>query len=157
MRKVFLLLLLAVTLIGCNEKEEKTNDPFTHYDQSWQGEFNGLNSKVTEVVTANDINGVRMVGIKLELENTGENNFLISPNVMMLTLNTGETIDGPFDYSPAGIDGTIAPGAIITLNINFDVGTDVNDLEWVQLHWYVMDYDAKTDVKESYAVKLELN
>jgi len=155
MRKVFLLLLLAVTLIGCNEKEE--TDPYTHYDQSWQEEFNGLNSKVTEVVTSNDINGVQMVGIKLELENAGENNFLMSPNVMMLTLSTGETIDGPFDYSPTGLGGTIAPGAIITSNINFDVRTNVNDLEWVQFHWYVMDYDAKTDVKESYAVKLELN
>jgi len=155
MRKVFLLLLLAVTLIGCNEKEE--TDPYTHYDQLWQDEFNGLNSKVTEVVTSNDINGIRMVGIKLELENAGENNFLMSPNVMMLTLSTGEAIDGPFDYSPQGLDGEIAPGAIIASNINFYVGTDVNDLEWVQLHWYVMDKDAKTDVKESYAVKLELN
>jgi len=154
MRKVFLLLLLVITLVACSEKEE--TDPFTHYDQSWQGEFNGLNSKVTEVVTSNDTEGKQMVGIKLELENTGDNNFLMSPNVMMLTLSTGETIDGPFDYSPSGI-GTVAPGAIITSNINFDVGTDVNDLEWVQLHWYVMDYDAKTDVKESYAVKLELN
>jgi len=152
---VFLLLLLVITLIGCNEKEE--TDPYTHYDQSWQGDFNGLNSKVTEVVTSNDINGVQMVGIKLELENTGDNNFLISPNVIMLTLSSGETIDGPFDYSPAGLDGTIAPGAIITSNINFDVGTNVDDLEWVQVQWYVMDKDAKTDVKESYAVKLELN
>jgi len=156
MRKVFLLLLMVSTLIACSEKEQKTNDPFTHYYQSWQGEFNGLNSKVTEVVTSNDINGIQMVGIKLELENTGDNNFLMSPNVMMLTLSTGETIDGPFDYLPSGI-GTVAPGAIITSNINFDVGTDVNDLEWVQLQWYVMDTDAKTDVKESYAVKLELN
>jgi len=155
MRKVFLLLLLVITLIACNEKEE--TDPYTHYDQSWQEEFNGLNSKVTEVVTSNDINGVQVVGIKLELENTGDNNFLISPNVIMLTLSTGETIDGPFDYFPAGLGGTIAPGAIITSNINFDVGTNVNDLEWVQVQWYVMDYDAKTDVKESYAVKLELN
>jgi len=155
MRKMFLLLLLVITLMACSEKEE--TDPFTHYDQSWQGEFNGLNSKVTEVVTSNDINGVKMVGIKLELENTGENSFIMSPNEMMLTLSTGEAIDGPFDYSPAGLDGTIAPGAIITSNINFDVRTNVNDLEWVQVHWYVMDKDAKTDVKESYAVKLELN
>ena len=157
MKKMLLLLLLVITLIACSEKEEKTNDSYTHYDQSWQGEFNGLNSKIMEVVTSNDINGVQMVGIKLELENTGDNSFLMSPNVMMLTLSTGEAIDGPFNYSPAGIDGTIAPGAIIVSNINFNVGTDVNDLEWIQFHWYVMDKDAKTDVKESYAVKLELN
>ena len=155
MRKVFLLLLLVITLIGCNEKEE--TDPYTHYDQSWEGRFNGLNSKVTEVVTSNDTEGKQMVGIKLELENVGDNNFQVIPNLMMLTLSTGETVDGPFDYSPAGIDSTIAPGAIITSNINFDVGRDVNELEWVQFQWYATDEDAETDFKESYAAKLELN
>lgn len=171
MKKVGLFVLLVLFLVACsndvaesneNNNENSNNDNFyNEYEQNWEHDFKGFKSKITKVVTTNkvDVEGIssHMIGIKLEIENTSDHDFFTNAGFGMLTLSTGETIDKPFDFSPSGINGNIASSAIITSNINFDVGRDVDEIEWVQFQWYVSDEAEDSTEKESYAVKLDLN
>jgi len=151
---VFLIMVMVI-MTGCSgetDAKKESDDPYTHHEVSWSDDYNGLKSTVQKVVTMDG-----MIGIKLVLENTTDHEFTTNATQGILTLNTDETIEGTKNSNPTTI-GTISPGGKIVANLNFNVESNVEDINNLKLQWYV--YDESKDIseqKKSYTTELEIN
>src|SRR5690625_1320832 len=145
------------------EQQSKTNDdPYNHFDDvSWEDDHRGLKSEITKVVTSNDAdgNGNHLVGIKLKVDNTTDEEFSYRPAYGTLVLSTGEQVKMAADYEPTEINGYIHEGVEMESNRNFLVESDVDEIDWIKFIWDAgqTDDNGVHEDKKEYQVKLELN
>lgn len=132
-------------------KVEKEDDVWTYFENAtWEGEFNGLVTKIEKVVVAEDApyldsDGKESerpaVGIKVILENTSDKVMDSSIDFATLITSTGEQVTADLLFSD-DIGGDIHEGVIKEGDVIFylDRG-EVVDITWIKLEWDSMDVE----------------
>ncbi|MBM7600492.1 hypothetical protein JOC34_002883 [Virgibacillus halotolerans] len=129
--------------------KEKEADPWTYYeDATWEGDFNGLKTKIEKVVVTEKAPTVEdekaeesAIGVKFTIENTSDHKFTTYPDQATLVTSTGEQVEADMLISD-DLGGDIHEGVIKEGDVLFYLERgEAESVEWIKLEWSETDVE----------------